>query len=168
MTETSQIRNQRDVSRIIDQCKRREYRLALAQHLQQVRNFKTHAYLTETDEFELQGRRVLVVEDNYEQASKLTDFLRSYRIEVVGPFPRAKEAIKYLKHDWVDAALLDVFLADGNAIGLAKALSETHTPFAIVTGYQRKVIPAELRNAPYYCKPCSRNEITSFLRSALR
>lgn len=124
--------------------------------------------MAETDDFDLQGRRVLVVEDSYEQARELTDFLRSHRIEVVGPFPRAKEAIKYLEHDRVDAAVLDVFLAEGNALGLAKALSEANTPFAFVTGYQRELIPTELRSAPYYCKPCSGEEISSFLRSALR
>lgn len=99
--------------------------------------------MAETDDFDLQGRRVLVVEDSYEQARELTDFLRSHRIEVVGPFPRAKEAIKYLEHDRVDAAVLDVFLTEGNALGLAKALSEANTPFAFVTGYQRELIPAE-------------------------
>ncbi len=66
MTDTSQVRNQRDVSRIIDQRKRRDYQLALAQHLQQVRSFKKHATLTETDEPDLQGRRVLIVEESYE------------------------------------------------------------------------------------------------------
>jgi len=87
MAETLEIRNNSRVSRVNDQRKRREYQSALAQHLQRVRIVKSHASLAETDDFDLQGRRVLVVEDSYEQARELTDFLRSHRIKVVGPFP---------------------------------------------------------------------------------
>lgn len=168
MKDKSLIRSQKLIGRIIDQRKRRQYQSALAEHLQHVGAFKKHASITEPDELNLRGRRVLIAEDSYEQARELADSLRSMRIEVVGPFPRAREALKYLEHDQIDAAVLDIFLAEGNALGLAKALCETHIPFAFLTGYQREVIPAEFRDVPYYCKPCSSKEITSFLSSAIR
>lgn len=168
MKDKSPIRNRKLVGRIVDQRKRRQYQSALAEHLEHVNAIKTHAAASESDELALRGRRVLIAEDSYEQARELADLLRSMRIEVVGPFPRAREALKYLEHDRVDAAVLDIFLAEGNALGLAKALCETHTPFAFLTGYQQEVIPAEFRDAPYYCKPCSSEEIASFLRSVFQ
>ena len=59
---------------------------------------------------ELEGVRVLVVEDEFLVAMLIEDMLQSAGCVVSGPIPRVTEALAALGHETYDAAILDVNL----------------------------------------------------------
>ena len=61
---------------------------------------------------ELQGRRILVVEDDYLVAQSLCALLEEAGATIVGPFGWADEALKFVEahRDAFDSAVLDVDL----------------------------------------------------------
>jgi len=115
----------------------------------------------------LAGKRVLIAEDEYVQASAIADLMRQYGADVIGPFPRGKEAVLHLRDDTVDAAILDVFLAEGKSFELADTLKEQKKPFIFLTGYDRNVIPQKYRDAPYLAKPQDENEPVAAIASVI-
>lgn len=111
----------------------------------------------------LKGKRVLIAEDDYLQASDAASTMRQNGADVVGLFPRAKEALLYLKYDKVDTAILDVHLAEGTCFAIAEALKAANTPFVFLTGYEKDTIPAEFADVPHHMKPCPPEDLVSIM-----
>ena len=63
----------------------------------------------------LEGRRILVVEDEFLIAMDVEDVLRALGAEVVGPFGRLEPALGAVQREDLDGAVLDVRL-DGDTI----------------------------------------------------
>jgi len=93
--------------------------------------------------------------------------MRAAGIEVVGPFPRAKEALFELKYDNVDGAVLDIHLAEGKCFELAEALLEKRKPFIFLTGYDRTVIPPRYDKVPLYRKPSTMRDFCTYFADAI-
>lgn len=70
----------------------------------------------------LTGRRVLIVEDEPLLALDLALSSEEARGEVVGPVATVAEALAMLAQGWVEAAILDVHLADRDVAPLAHVL----------------------------------------------
>ncbi len=98
------------------------------------------------DSKELEGRRVLVVEDEPMVAIDYCDRLAAAGAEIVGPFTSVAQALASLEQGRVDVAVLDYALADRNSEGLQSALDARNIPFVIITGYPRVLGAA--RRAP--------------------
>jgi DNA-binding response OmpR family regulator len=101
----------------------------------------------------LDGRRVLVVEDDYFLASDAAGALARAGADVLGPCPSEKAAGEALERHLPDAAVLDINLGAGASFRLAGALRRRSIPFLFVTGYDREAIPAEFADVEALIKP---------------
>jgi DNA-binding response OmpR family regulator len=81
----------------------------------------------------LQGSQILIIEDDYLIAADLRQLVEEAGGTVTAQIARHAQAD--LSADFVvDAAVLDVQLADGFAGPIARQLQERHIPFVVVTG----------------------------------
>lgn len=83
----------------------------------------------------IDGKRILVVEDEFIVAAMLCDTLEDAGAVPLGPVGRVDEAIKAIAAGGFDAAVLDWNLAGESSLPLAGALAERAIPFIIATGY---------------------------------
>ena len=80
-------------------------------------------------------------------------------VEDVQGFSKAKDALKYLKTNPADIALLDIDMPDMNGILLAKRIKEinNHVAIIFVTGYSQYAVEAfNIRANGYLLKPISK------------
>jgi CheY-like chemotaxis protein len=101
----------------------------------------------------LEGQRVLVVEDDFITGELLRISVERAGGSVIGPVADGRLAIAFAARHPPDAALLDVSLADGNSVELARYLGEHRIPYAVLTGHPAAALPTELRSAPHLEKP---------------
>src|SRR5215469_16205738 len=117
---------------------------------------------------ELEGVRVLIVEDEYLVAVLIEKILESAGCIVIGPIPRLSEALDAAHHDNCDAAVLDVNLAGKRIDPVADALSERNVPFLFVTGYGANALPSEYAARPHVCKPFRMADLLRTLSSVVK
>lgn len=105
-------------------------------------------------EADLTGLKILVVEDTLLVADMISDGLRSYGSNVVGPVGRLERALALAREATLDGAVLDVNLAGRSSAPVAEALERRGIPFLFVTGYgDAAALPPEYRNVPRLAKP---------------
>src|SRR5262245_7761017 len=90
----------------------------------------------------LQGKRILVIEDEPLVAMDVESSLTAAGCEVVGPAATLERAKRLIEESDCDAALLDVNLAGQPVDELATLLTRKNRPFAFVTGYGRDALPS--------------------------
>jgi len=112
---------------------------------------------------ELEGVRVLVVEDEFLVATLIEDMLEAAGCVVSGPIPRVAEALDAADHETYDAAVLDVNLAGDRVDHVAEALSRRNIPFMFVTGYGTGALPGEFAQHPRLCKPFNMSDLIDTL-----
>jgi CheY-like chemotaxis protein len=85
----------------------------------------------------LQGRRILVVEDDYLVAEIVTEMLEDAGAVVLGPIGWRDEALRFIASDIAafDTALLDVNLHGEVSYPIADALIRRDIHFVFTTGY---------------------------------
>jgi DNA-binding response OmpR family regulator len=116
----------------------------------------------------LQGRRVLIVEDEMLVALEIEDLLQQQGCVVLGPAPRVNRALTLLDRERPDAALLDLNLRGELATPVAAELSAQGVPFVLVTGYGKmQSREPELRDAPRVDKPVHHRELLRVLAQVL-
>ena len=95
----------------------------------------------------LEGYRVLVVDDDEFVRLNLVVFLEDEGFEVLSA-PNGEEALKILKQETVDAAVVDMRLPgmDGNTFILKANLLNPRTRFVIHTGSINYSLPESLKN----------------------
>ncbi len=116
---------------------------------------------------DLLDRRILVVEDDYMQASELSVALELQGSNVVGPFPVPEEGLEAIEHAEVDAAVLDVHLGEQRVYHLADVLNERKIPFLFVTGYDPTEIPDRFAGIHCLQKPFDMDGLAVILAIAL-
>jgi two-component sensor histidine kinase/CheY-like chemotaxis protein len=116
----------------------------------------------------LQGRRVLVVEDEYLIATQTAATLAAAGCGVEGPAGRLDAALGLaVSHD-IDAAVLDINLGDEMVWPVARALAARGIPFMFATGYSDILKPpADLASAPRIEKPIDADRLLSCLATIL-
>jgi two-component SAPR family response regulator len=115
----------------------------------------------------LQGRKILVVEDEFFQAREIAEMIASAGGQVIGPTATASEVPGYLAAGKIDAALLDINLGGGIDFVAANALLREEIPFAFMTGYDTSVLPPHLSATPRLQKPANRREVVRMLHGLL-
>ena len=102
----------------------------------------------------LQGRRILVVEDEYMMADDLQYDLEKMGAEVIGPVPSVADALRLLAtEEAIDGAILDVNLRGEKAYPVADVLRERSIPFVLATGYEQWALPEAYKDVPRCEKP---------------
>jgi len=112
-----------------------------------------------TGEGDLDGRRILVVEDDYYLATDATRALRGAGAQVLGPCSTEEDAREELAEQRPHAVVLDINLGSGPTLKLAEALKDQEIPFVFVTGYDQDVIPPEFDRIPRLEKPVPLRQI---------
>jgi PAS domain S-box-containing protein len=127
----------------------------------------TRARSAEPPELALDGKRILVVEDEPLIALDIQARLDAAGCAVVGPAASVEAARRLLAQGPVDAALLDVNLAGNRADDLAAELARRGVPFVFATGYGRECLPEASPGAPVLAKPFEPGQPLAALRSLL-
>lgn len=84
---------------------------------------------------ELDGRRILLVEDEYFIADDLRRALCGYGASVIGPVPDLATGLDLARTEELDAAVLDVNLGGEMSYPIADQLGERGVPFLFTSGY---------------------------------
>lgn len=104
----------------------------------------------------LRGRRILVVEDATLLQFLAEQMLDSFGCEMVGPASGLPEAIAFATAEALDAALLDINLADDEeCYPAADILASRRIPFAFVSAYAPDSVAERHRDRPLLEKPYS-------------
>ena len=83
----------------------------------------------------LEGRRILIVEDEYLIAMQVKRWLLAAGAAVVGPVPSVARALDLIEDEGIDAAVLDVNLGNGDTVyPVADKLSALGVPYLFATG----------------------------------
>ncbi|WP_336486107.1 response regulator [Methylobacterium nigriterrae] len=112
----------------------------------------------------LTGRRILIVEDETLIAMELMDIVEGANGQVVGPVRTNRDAIRLIERGPIDAALLDLNLADGDATPAAERLAAARVPILICTaGMLPRAMRAMWPDLPVERKPVNPHRLTSVL-----
>jgi CheY-like chemotaxis protein len=116
----------------------------------------------------LQGRRVLVIEDESLVAMLLETILEDMGCTVVGPESNIDDGlIAATTEASLDAALLDVNVAGREVFPVADALRARGVPFVFSTGYGEAGLPEHWRGNPTIQKPFTEGAIRDALMKAM-
>ena len=103
---------------------------------------------------ELRTPRVLLVEDEYIDASALSRGLRICGAEVIGPAATVEDALALIDTTpMIDGALVDINLRGVQAYDLVDTLIAKRVPTVLTTGYETSVVPSRYRDVPVLQKP---------------
>jgi CheY-like chemotaxis protein len=118
---------------------------------------------------QLNGAKVLVLEDETLVSMMVEDMLLDLGCEVVGPFAKLDQALAFLDGGGadIDAALLDVNLGGIRSFPMAEALAGKGVPFVFTTGYDESGLPDIWRGRPTLRKPFMMGEMAEALKKAL-
>ena len=105
------------------------------------------------------GNRILVVEDEALVAIAIREALEELGYAVVGPCNRMTDAMVALRHNRIDAAVLDVNLGDASVYPLADMLVAENIPFIFVTGYGTEELERRFLTVPVLQKPIERHAL---------
>ena len=116
----------------------------------------------------LQGRRVLVIEDESLVAMLLETILDDMGCTVVGPASNIDDGLRAATTEGgLDAALLDVNVAGREVFPVAEALKARGVPFVFSTGYGEAGLPEHWRGNPTIQKPFTEGAIRDALMKAM-
>lgn len=117
---------------------------------------------------ELEGARVLVVEDEYFIASDLVRAVDSAGGKAIGPAGSLDQATDLLDKEPVDAAILDLNLHGEMASPLVEGLAQRGVPCIIISGYSPESLPENLRSVPSLEKPANYDKVVQLLAEHIR
>jgi len=115
----------------------------------------------------LNGKRILVIEDEYYIASDLKRALLREGAVVVGPFNTVPQGLAAVSNDPIDAALIDVNLEGVTSFPIADKLDEQGVPYTFLTGYDGTTLPDGYRNRPRLAKPFTMEIVLNSLRDLI-
>ena len=116
---------------------------------------------------QLNGLRVIVVEDETLLAMLLEDMLAELGCEVLWTAHRVGKALELVAQCAPDAAVLDVNIAGDPVYPVAQALVERDIPFVFATGYGTRGLDYSWRDRPIVQKPFQMEHLSRGLLAAL-
>jgi CheY-like chemotaxis protein len=106
------------------------------------------------DESRFAGRRILIVEDNFNIAMGMVRLLKAQGFEVVGPAATVPDALTMIATvEQIDAAVLDVNLRGKLVYPVVDALRSKGVPMVFMTGYDDEAVSPAYRDIPCLRKP---------------
>jgi CheY-like chemotaxis protein len=116
----------------------------------------------------LQGRRVLIVEDEAIVAMLLEDLLQEFGCHAVEIASRVDTALASVTARIFDVAILDVNLKDETSYPVADLLELREIPFLFATGYGIQAIPEKYRRHTVLQKPFRKQDLAEALLKAMQ
>lgn len=107
----------------------------------------------------LQGKRILVIEDEPLVAMDIESYLSGLGAAAIGPAGTIERARQLIESKQFDAALMDANLGGEPVDELAKMLAARGIPFLFLTGYGREALPEAFRHAGMIGKPYTREQL---------
>ena len=121
------------------------------------------------NERSLQGRRILVVEDEYLIGDAMQLGLKEEGVIVVGPAPSIRKVLRLLDGEYAfDGAVLDMNLGEKKVIPVKEALRSLGAPFRFTTGYDALDVPQAWHRVRRLEKPIEIATITRAYSSVAR
>ena len=112
----------------------------------------------------LRGKRVLIIEDEALIAIELSDIVEGNEGQVVGPFRTNREALSLLDIESVDAAILDLNIADGEVTPTARRLIAAGVPILVCTaGTLPRAMREQWPDLPIHRKPVRARSLVNTL-----
>ena len=111
----------------------------------------------------LNGRCILVVEDESLIAMLVEDALIDAGAEVLGPAATVEEALALFESGNPNAAVLDINLARQVSTPVADLLADRGIPFVVATGYGAAGLSERHRGVPVLAKPYDPQELVETL-----
>lgn len=115
----------------------------------------------------LTGRKVLLAEDDYEQAREIARLIQRAGARVMGPFSNSVSALRVIANHHPSCAVLSIELRDGARFGLAAALYDKGIPIIFLTGLDPRLIPAEFAQTPVLRKPVVERDLLNAMSEVL-
>jgi DNA-binding response OmpR family regulator len=115
----------------------------------------------------LEGKRILVVEDEYYLADDIVRALRSRGAEIVGPVATLSQAERLVSDGGLDCAILDINLRGEMGYPVADRLADAGVPFLFATGYSSDAIPARFSGVPQLRKPVDTVRLVELIPAAI-
>jgi DNA-binding NtrC family response regulator len=116
---------------------------------------------------DLDGARVLIVEDEFLIADDLVRSLKNAGGVPVGPVGTLEEAEELVRDQEVDAAIVDLNLRGTMAFDFVKRLAAADLPCLIVSGYGPDALPESISGLSRLEKPVSPASVVQALGRAL-
>jgi DNA-binding response OmpR family regulator len=120
-----------------------------------------------TDESEFEGRRMLLIEDEYLIADDLSRVLTQHGATVIGPIPSIDAGIRAARTENVDIAIIDINLRGEMSYPIADQLSALNIPVVFATGYDEEVLRPDLTHLPRIQKPYKLDDVLALVRGLL-
>lgn len=102
---------------------------------------------------DLNGKRIVVVEDDFILATDISRQLRSLGATVLGPAPTPFYAMQLINKNRIDAAVLDVRLHGTMVFEVADRLVAQGVPLLFASAFSQTEMPVRFRNALWLEKP---------------
>ena len=115
----------------------------------------------------LEGKRILVVQDEMLVALLIEDMLAELGCTILGPCNTVAKALGAAMTEGFDLALLDVNIAGEKVYPVADALTARHIPFLFLSGYGATAIPPGHPDWKVCSKPFRGQELTDMLSATL-
>jgi two-component system, response regulator PdtaR len=111
----------------------------------------------------LEGKRILIVEDEFFLALLIEEEVRSFGCEAIGPYTTLEQALQAARQERCDAAILDINLDGKMAYPVADELLARGIPFMFVTGYIGSDLPQRYRDRSRLEKPVDPKHLKEML-----
>ena len=115
----------------------------------------------------LNGKRILVIEDEYFIASDLKRALLAEGSVVLGPYNTVTTGLAAAKDGPIDAALIDVNLEGMTSFPIVDVLIARGVPYTFLTGYDGTTLPDDHRGSPRLAKPFTMEVVLDSLRGLI-
>ena len=112
--------------------------------------------------------QVLLVEDEWLIAFDMSERLQEFGYRVIGPAADVETALRLIRTERIDLALLDLHLGAQQSYPVGETLRENGIPFAFLTGHARGDLRPDFRHETLLRKPVSDRELVAGLDRMLR
>ena len=117
---------------------------------------------------QLQGLRILVVEDEYFIAMEIANAIKCCGGSVIGPAADLEKARDLAQHETVDGVILDLMLNGKTSLPFVDELMSWSTPVILATGYAQSHIPERYSNLPQLTKPLREATLVRLIEQTFR
>jgi len=110
---------------------------------------------------------ILLVEDEPLLSMDVEMTLTSAGYRVVGPAATADDALRLIRDEKLDLAVVDLNLDHKVGFSVPDSLADQQIPFIILSGHSHRMVPERHKKRPYLQKPCVAAHLLRTIRETL-